>query len=201
LDTSAAVAAGLGLALGVVTGMPLGVVNVAIVEAAAAGDVRFATSVGIGGALADAVHATLAFVGLGGLVIAEPAWTRVLAVAAAVAVVGYAVATWRRRDLPAPTRDARAHRGVAVGLAMTLPNPGALAAWVAVAAAVWPDIAIVDAGVLGASVGVGSGLWFAVLARVVARKRDTRLVRVAARVAVVALVALATFGAVRALAF
>ena len=198
------VAVGLGVALGVVTGMPLGVVNVAVVEAAAAGEMRFATAVGVGGALADAVHATLAFVGLGGLVVAEPAWTRGLAIAAAVLVVGYAVATWRRRDSAAAgeLRQARPpYRGVVAGFTLTLPNPGALAAWVAVAAAVWPDIALVDAVVLGVSVGVGSALWFAVLARVVARKRDTRLVRVAARAAVVTLVALAAFGAVRAVAF
>ena len=59
------VAAALGIALGVVTGMPLGVVNVAIVDAATAGRTRFAIGVGLGGALADTVHAALAFVGVG----------------------------------------------------------------------------------------------------------------------------------------
>ena len=57
--TSLLLAAALGLGLGIVTGMPLGVVNVAIVDAAVAGRTRFATGIGVGGALglggADAV--------------------------------------------------------------------------------------------------------------------------------------------------
>jgi len=48
-------AAGLGLGLGVVTGMPLGVINVAIVDAATAGRRRFATGLGLGGGAADAI--------------------------------------------------------------------------------------------------------------------------------------------------
>jgi threonine/homoserine/homoserine lactone efflux protein len=196
VSLSLLVAAGLGLALGVVTGMPLGVVNCAIVEAASAGDVRYARSIGLGGAVADLAHATLAFIGLGQLVVAEPAWTRGLAIAAAVIVVAYAAVTWRRAP-HAPERDRRAHRGFAVGLALTLPNPGALAAWVAVAAAAWPDIAPVDAVALGAGVGVGSAVWFAVLASWVARRRDHRAVRIAARAALAALVALAAVGVAR----
>src|SRR5690606_22150843 len=55
-------AAALGVGLGAVTGMPIGVVNVAIVDAAVRGERRFATGIGIGGALADAGHAALAFI-------------------------------------------------------------------------------------------------------------------------------------------
>nr|HEX4315002.1 LysE family transporter [Kofleriaceae bacterium] len=192
-------AAGLGLALGVVTGMPLGVVNVAIVESASAGDVRFATRVGIGGALADAVHAVLAFAGFGQVVLANPAWTRPLAATAAAIVVAYAVVTWRRRHRDhAAAAAERGASGVVVGLSMTLPNPGALAAWVTVAAALWPDIALADAAVLGACVGVGSAVWFGALARFVAKRRDHRAIRAAARAAAVVLIALAIAGVARA---
>lgn len=58
-------AAVLGVVLGVVTGLPIGVVNVAIVEAATRGERRFAIEIGLGGALADAVHAAIAFLGVG----------------------------------------------------------------------------------------------------------------------------------------
>ena len=51
--------------LGVVTGMPLGVVNVAIVDAATQGRTRFAIGIGIGGGLADTVHAAIAFAAVG----------------------------------------------------------------------------------------------------------------------------------------
>jgi threonine/homoserine/homoserine lactone efflux protein len=193
-----AAAAGLGIGLGIVTGMPLGVINVAIVEAAVSGRVRFATAVGVGGALADTVHATLAFIGLGRLLIAQPGPARVLALVAAAIVIGYAVVTWRRRDVPAPPREIKAGRGVLVGLLLTLPNPAALTAWVAVAAAVWPGIAIEDGVVLGAGVGVGSGLWFAGLARIVSRNKEHWLVKRAAKIAVIALAAIALLGVVRA---
>jgi threonine/homoserine/homoserine lactone efflux protein len=66
-------AAALGGVLGVVTGMPIGIVNVAIVEAATRGERRFATGIGIGGALADTVHTTIAFVGVGHVVERHPA--------------------------------------------------------------------------------------------------------------------------------
>lgn len=160
-------AAGLGVALGVVTGLPLGLVNVAIVEAASAGRGRFAAQLGIGGALADAVHAAIAFLGVGRVITERTQWTRVLYVVAGAIVVAYAVSVWRRRR----GGHGRGHgHGIVVGMGLTLPNPGALAAWVAVAAAVWPTISIAGALVLAASVGIGSALWFTQLARWVARR-------------------------------
>ena len=166
-----AVAALAGLALGVVTGMPLGVVNVAVADAAAAGRTRFAIGIGIGGAIADAIHAALAFVGIGRVVTERPAWTHAMAIVAACSICAYvAFALVRRRR---PTPDVRRPTpGILLGLALTLPNPGALAAWVAVAAALWPTSSLAGALVLAAGVGVGSALWFAMLARWVARARN-----------------------------
>jgi arginine exporter protein ArgO len=189
-------AAGLGIALGVVTGMPIGVVNVAIVEAATRGERRYALGIGIGGAVADAVHAAIAFVGVGRVVAAHPQWSKAMAIAAGVIVAGYALAAARHRHEPsAPPR----RFGVATGLLLTLPNPAALGAWVAVAAAVWPTIALVPALVLAAGVGLGSALWFALLARVIASlPAEHHVVRWLPRVAIVLLVAIAVVGIVRA---
>src|SRR5262245_12427958 len=139
------VAAAAGLGLGAVTGMPLGVVNVAIVDASIAGRRRFAIGVGLGGAAADAVHAALALIGVGHLVTARPELGRALAIAAAISIAGYVAIAWRRAAASpgAPASDASSiGRGVATGLALTLPNPGALAAWVAVAAALAPQAVI-----------------------------------------------------------
>jgi len=191
-----AVAALAGLALGVVTGMPLGVVNVAVADAAAAGRTRFAIGIGVGGAIADAVHAALAFVGIGRVVTERPEWTRAMAIVAAMVITGYVVLALVRRRTPRP--DARGPRPILVGIALTLPNPGALAAWVAVAAALWPTISLAGAFVLAAGVGVGSALWFAVLARWIAR--SARVARAVARVGLAFLVAIAAAGIVRELA-
>lgn len=191
---------GLGLGLGVVTGMPLGVVNVAIVDAAIAGRVRFAIGVGLGGAVADTAHAALAFIGVGALITTRPELVRWLAVGAAILIVGYVVFAWRRRTTTKVTSDdSSLVRGALTGCALTLPNPGALAAWVAVAAAIWPGATIASACVLALGVGIGSAAWFALLARWVSRVRpDHPAIAIVSRVALVVLVVIAGLGVVRA---
>lgn len=194
-------AALLGIGLGVVTGMPIGVVNVAIVDAASRAP-RFALGIGIGGALADAIHAGVAFVGIGHLLTREPALVRGFAIAAACLIVGYAALSWRSQDRAAPTTrdDARLAHGIATGFALTLPNPGALTAWVAVAAALWPTAAPAEAIALALGVGAGSAAWFAALARWIASIRaDHPARRILPKVALVALVAIALVGIARTL--
>jgi threonine/homoserine/homoserine lactone efflux protein len=195
-------AASLGVGLGVVTGMPLGVVNVAIVDAAAAGRRRFALGVGCGGASADVVHATLAFVGVGRLVMSRPELVRGLAIAAAVLIVGYAVVAWRRRPPGRPSSDdSSLARGFAAGFTLTLPNPGALVAWVAVASSLWPQASVVEAIALGIGVGLGSAVWFALLATYVSRVRpDHPALRYIPKVALIALVAIAAIGVIKTVA-
>lgn len=198
---SVVVAAAFGLALGVLTGMPLGVVNVAIVDAAIAGRRQLAAGIAIGGAIADTVHAALAFGGVGRLVTGRPEVVRVLAIAAGALIVGYAIAAWRRREHPRATiDDSRIARGIGAGVALTLPNPAALAAWVAVAAVAWPGASLAEAGALAGGVGVGSAAWFTLLGRWVGRARpDHRLLAFVPRAALVMFVAIAAVGVVRVL--
>jgi arginine exporter protein ArgO len=183
--------------------MPLGVVNVAIVDAAVAGRTRFATGIGIGGALADTAHAAAAFVGVGQVVTTRPELVRWLAIGAAVLIVTYVAFAWRARQSPrvSTTGDTSSlGRGLLVGCGLTLPNPGALAAWVAVAAAIWPDATIAEACVLAAGVGLGSAFWFAALARWVSRVRpDHPALAIISRVALVVLVGIAGLGVARGL--
>lgn len=198
-------AAGLGLGLGVVSGMPLGVINISIVDAATAGRRRFAGGLGLGGAGADTIHALLAFAGIGRVVTADPRLVRGLAIAAAIAIVGYAAAAWRhgRRAVDPrihPDGVGRMVRGAVTGFVLTAPNPAALAAWVAVAAAVWPDARLDEAAVLAGGVGVGSAVWFTVLARWIGRLgRHRRVFDWIPRVALIVLIAIAIAGVVRAL--
>jgi threonine/homoserine/homoserine lactone efflux protein len=209
-------AAGFGAGLGVATSMSPAVVNVSIVDAAAAGRRWFATGLGLGGAAADVVHAALAFAGVGGMVIADPRLVRGLAIGAAAVILGYAVFAWRRRRGPAraaariargaageppPARiGGQLGRGAVTGFLLTLPNPAALGAWVAVAAAAWPDAAPGEAAVIAVGVGVGSAVWFTLLARWVSRVRPGHpLLAWIPRIALAALLAIAAIGVVRAL--
>jgi len=198
-----AAAGGLGLLLGVLTGMPLGVVNVAIVDAAIARRRSFALGLGLGGALADAIHAALAFLGIGRVVASHPEYTRLLAALAAAIIIGYAITAWRRGSTePASDRAIGGDtvpRGLATGVVLTLPNPGALAAWVAVAAALWPAASVAESFVFAAGVGFGSAAWFALLGTLVSRvRRDHPALHHVPRVALAVFVVLALVGVVRA---
>jgi arginine exporter protein ArgO len=231
-----AAAAGLGLGLGGATSMSPAVINVSIVDAAAAGRRRFATGLGIGGAAADVIHAALAFSGVGRLMTADPRLVHGLAIAAAAVIVGYAVMTWRRRratailgpapaapaapDAPAepdaprapgaprpPTAAAATSatagglgRGIATGFMLTLPNPAALGAWVAVAAAVWRDAELPEVCVIAGGVGAGSALWFTLLARWISGvRRDHPALAIVPRVSLIVLLVIAAIGVARAL--
>jgi L-lysine exporter family protein LysE/ArgO len=203
IDLAGALAMGLGL--GVITGMPLGVINVAIVDAVMANERRHALGLGIGGAIADATHTVLALIGVGRVLTARPQYARWFAIVAAIVVVVFAVASWRRRRAPRSTRVAGATdvgivRGVVSGLALTLPNPAALAAWVAVAAMIWPDATVMTAVVVAIGVGLGSAAWFTLLGRLIARVRpDHRALRVVPNIALAAFVLIAVVACVRAL--
>jgi len=204
-------AAGLGFGLGFVTGMPLAVINVAIVEAATAGRRRFAIGLGLGGGVADTVQAMLAFTGVGRVVTAEPALVRGLAITAAIAIVAYAALAWRRRARAAdqvvdqvvdPRVGNGVHltRGLGTALVLALPNPAALVAWLAVAAASWPDATPLEAAVIAGGVGAGSALWFTMLARWISRvRRDHPALEVIPRLALILFIAFAVAGVARAL--
>ncbi|MGE5184821.1 MAG: LysE family transporter [Acidobacteriota bacterium] len=165
-----ALSLGLGLCLGVVTGMPLGLVNVAIVEAASAGRVAHAARLGVGGAIADAIHAAVAFVGVGSVVAERVEWKIGGAIATSIVVASYAWRVWQRRKNEHEHEHDHDRSGLLVGMMLTLPNPAALTAWVAVAAVVWPSIDTARALVLAGGVGLGSALWFVALARFVSRR-------------------------------
>ncbi|HMG22492.1 MAG TPA: hypothetical protein VK607_14265, partial [Kofleriaceae bacterium] len=91
-------------------------------------------------------------------------------------------------------------RGAATGFALTLLNPAVLGAWVAVAAAAWPDADLVDAALNAGGVGAGSTVWFTLLARWISRvRRDHPLVAAIPWLSLLLLIAIAGVGVARAL--
>lgn len=199
-----------GIGLGVITGMPLGVINVAIVHAASQDQLRRAYGLGLGGALADGVHAALAGIGVAPRLLSS-SWAPLFAVIAGGVIAAAAISMWRQGARPtrdvAPAENANAAggarpssdslgRGFAAGMGMTLVNAAALAAWVAVATA-WPVPTRKMAGAAATGVAIGSALWFTLLARWVHRRRHHRWLRHTPRAAAVLLVGLAIVGILR----
>jgi len=199
LDVVVAIA--IGILLGIATGLPLGVVNVAVVEAATRVGARPAIALGVGGALADGVHSALAFAGIAPLLTRYPEVRRSMVLISATLVVVYAVVVWRRREpvRAAATRETPRSiwRSIGLGASLTLPNPGALAAWVAVASAV-PHERLAVGLAAAAGVTVGSAAWFTALARLAARHAlDRPIARRVAQVTAALLVALAAAAVAR----
>ena len=202
IELLAALAA--GAALGAATGLPLGIVNVALVEAAVRAGRRHATGIALGGALADGTHAAIAFAGLAPLLPASA--HRLLLALSATIVLAYAALLLRRpprrpasgQEEPCPYRPGFG-RGVVIGVGLTLPNPAALAAWVAVAAVVMPE-ASVAVGIAGAvGVAIGSAAWFALLARIAGTEAMRgRVARWLPRVVAIVLVGLVAIAVARA---
>jgi threonine/homoserine/homoserine lactone efflux protein len=93
---------------------------VAIIDAVIAHEDRHARGLAIGGALADAAHTLLTFIGLGRLVAARPHYTRWLAIVAALAIIVFAIASWRRRHVDTKAQDKPSFvRGLASGVTLT----------------------------------------------------------------------------------
>ena len=72
------------------------------------------------------------------------------------------------RDAATRVERGRLARAIGTGVMLTLPNPGALSAWVAVAAALWPTATVAEAIAVALGVGVGSAAWFTLLGWLVA---------------------------------
>jgi threonine/homoserine/homoserine lactone efflux protein len=196
----------IGLGLGVLTSIPIGVANLAVVDGARRVGLRRGLGVAIGGALADGVHALLAAAGVAPLIAARPGLALGLTALAALLLLGYGVALLRAPAAPEPRSEAAGRGrapllgGVAVGFLLTVTNPAALAAWVAVAGALFPGVSVAGGAVVAAGVAAGSMAWFALLAVIAARGGRIYGARSAwlSRVAGVVLIAIGAWMVVRA---
>jgi threonine/homoserine/homoserine lactone efflux protein len=163
----------IGFAAGVLTGIPIGPVNVAVIDAAYRHTLRRAIAVGMGGALADCLYATLGVLGVTPVLKANPSVPPVLYGISGLILVGYGFLTARSRPVtPASSEAPRAPNpskemwsGFTVGLALIALNPAALITWVVILGSILPDDATTTNGLsLAVGVLVGSFIWFSAVA-------------------------------------
>jgi arginine exporter protein ArgO len=163
----------IGFAAGLLTGIPIGPVNVAVIDAAYRHTLRRAIAVGMGGAIADCLYASLGVLGVSPLLQANPSVPPILYGISGIILVGYGLLTARSRPVtPASSEAPRAPNpskemwsGFTVGVALIALNPAALITWVVIIGSILPDDSSTSQGVsLAIGVLLGSFLWFGTVA-------------------------------------
>src|SRR2546423_12466091 len=123
----------IGVAAGALTGVPIGPVNVAVIDAAYRHTLRRAMSVGFGGALADGLYAALGVLGVTPILRSNPAIPPILYSVSGIVLLIYGFLTARSQPVAPATQDPAASESVAmrkemwsgftVGLALIILNP------------------------------------------------------------------------------
>ncbi|HLU65160.1 MAG TPA: LysE family transporter [Kofleriaceae bacterium] len=161
----------IGAAVGALTGIPIGPVNVAIIDAAYRHHLRRAIAVGLGGAAADMGYAALGILGLGPLLLAHPSVPPILYGVSGVVLVVYGILTVRAQPVDPAGAGGAAEvgrgwfwGGFLLGLALILLNPATLIAWVVIVGSALAGASQGEGIAAAIGVGVGSAIWFTVVA-------------------------------------
>lgn len=162
----------IGFAIGVVTCIPIGVANVAVIDAAYRHDLSRAIMVGLGGAIADGIYSCFGIFGVGPLLESYPTVVFVLYGVSGAALFVYGVFIVRSRPVnlagdtgAAPVRSEHHLRdGLVLGLAATLLNPSAVVTWVVIVGSYATGIDRLQSTAWVIGIVVGSFVWFVVVA-------------------------------------
>lgn len=160
----------LGALIGAVTGVPIGPVNVAIIDAAYRHHVKRAIAVGLGGALGDLIYASLGILGLGPVLDSHAAVKPALYGISGVVLIAYGVATVRAKPVDPTASSASSGNGsyfwggLGLGLALILLNPAALIAWLLVVGSHFADASLPEGMAAAVGIFAGSFLWFTFVA-------------------------------------
>jgi threonine/homoserine/homoserine lactone efflux protein len=175
----------IGAAAGAITGVPIGPVNVAVIDAAYRYTLRRALAVGMGGALADCLYSALGVLGVTPVLRTYPSIPPLLYLASGIVLLAYGFLTARSQPVaPAqPTAD-EAHEsttamrrremwsGFKVGLALIVLNPAAMVTWVVIMGQIIPDATLIEGIACAIGVACGSFGWFTLVAFVTTKGKS-----------------------------
>jgi arginine exporter protein ArgO len=161
----------IGLAIGILTGVPIGPANVAVIDAAYRHTLRRALAVGLGSAIADGLYALLGIMGIGPLLVKHPSVPPILYALSGVVLVIYGVLTVRAEPIvtvegakKSTTPSKEMWSGFTLGIALIFLNPAALVTWVVIVGSYLGDISNLEGGAATIGITVGSMAWFALVA-------------------------------------
>jgi threonine/homoserine/homoserine lactone efflux protein len=166
----------IGIAAGVLTGVPIGPANVAVIDAAYRHTLRRAIAVSAGAALADGVCAAGGVLGIGPLLKTYPSVPPILSAISGVVLMIYGFLTARSQPVQPATppsdgsaSDSVIHRreaiqGFKVGVALILLNPAAIVTWVLIMGSMIEPPTHFHGIVCAIGVVAGSFGWFSLVA-------------------------------------
>jgi threonine/homoserine/homoserine lactone efflux protein len=136
----------IGALAGALTGVPIGPVNVAVIDAAYRHTLRRALAVACGGALADGLYAGLGILGVTPVINSYPSVPPILYAFSGIVLLAYGLVTVRSQPvqpaIPNPEDGTPSQQqiqmrrelwqGFSVGVALILLNPAAMVTWVVI---------------------------------------------------------------------
>jgi threonine/homoserine/homoserine lactone efflux protein len=162
----------IGVAAGALTGVPIGPVNVAVIDAAYRHTLRRAISVGLGGACADGLYSGLGVLGVTPRLKLYPSIPPILYAVSGIVLLFYGFFTARSQPVtPAQTevteptnRGDEIWSGFRVGLALIVLNPAAIVTWVVIMGTMIPEATTINGILCSLGVMMGSFGWFCLVA-------------------------------------
>jgi threonine/homoserine/homoserine lactone efflux protein len=167
----------IGVLAGALTGVPIGPVNVAVIDASYRHTMRRAMMVGLGGACGDLLYSGLGVLGVTPILEKYPSVPPILYAVSGVVLLVYGFMTARSQPPVAPAppvegehidhaANARKEmwQGFTVGLALIVLNPAAIVTWVVLMGPLIPKATHLDGVACAIGVFIGSFGWFSLVA-------------------------------------
>jgi threonine/homoserine/homoserine lactone efflux protein len=167
----------IGMAAGAATGIPIGPVNVAVIDASYRHTLRRAIAIGLGGALADGLYSALGVLGVTPVLRDYPSVPPIMYAVSGVVLLVYGFLTARSQpvapvatqsDAPRPSDSVAMRKefwsGFSVGLALIVLNPAAIVTWVVIMGQIIPTGTRIEGLACAIGVMIGSFSWFALVA-------------------------------------
>jgi threonine/homoserine/homoserine lactone efflux protein len=172
-----------GVLAGALTGVPIGPVNVAVIDAAYRHTLRRAIAVGAGGACADFLYSALGILGVTPMLRSYAVVSPILYAVSGIVLLVYGFLTARSQPVapahhdaaPASARENELALGFKTGLLLILLNPAAIVTWVVITEQMADHLGTPTpiSGVLCAlGVMIGSFGWFSLVAHLTQRGKN-----------------------------
>lgn len=167
----------IGVLAGALTGVPIGPVNVAVIDASYRHTLRRAIAVGLGGAVGDLLYSGLGVLGVTPILEKYPSVPPIMYAVSGLVLLVYGFLTARSQpvapavpagDAPHASQSVALRKemwsGFSVGVALILLNPAAIVTWVVLMGPLIPKATHLDGVACAIGVFIGSFGWFSLVA-------------------------------------